>query len=155
MEDSALSITDIFIFSNIFTLLSNKVIMIDEGLKLALETFENQFSTFIKTLESGIKRNEEAENSVPLAKKKFDYDLAGLELAIKNFWRYISHDRLVIDLLIKLREKLGELDVIPSSLGNGDSVFRSKPLRDRLNGKIPAMKELLGQIHTTVVRSAS
>lgn len=129
--------------------------MMDESLKLALENFENQFSTFIKILESGIKRNEEAENSVSLTKKKFDYDLAGLELEIKNFWRYISGNRVVIDLLIKLRGKLEELNIIPSSLGNNDSVFRSKPLRDRINGKIPAMKELLGQIHTNVARSAS
>jgi len=131
------------------------VIIVDESLKFALETFENKFSTFIKTLEAGIEINERAENSVSLSKRKFDYDLAGLELEIKNFWRFISQNRQIIDLLITLREKLGELDLIPSSLGASDSVFRSKPLRDRLNGKIPAMKELLGPIHTNVVRSAS
>ncbi len=61
--------------------------MMDEGLKLALERFENLFGNFIKNLESGIERNERSENSVSLPKKKFDYDLAGLELEIKNFWR--------------------------------------------------------------------
>jgi len=129
--------------------------MMDESLKLGLERFENLFGTFIKTLETGIEKNERVENSVSLTKKKFDYDLAGLEVEIKNFWRYVSGNRIVIDLLIKLKDKLEELNIIPSNLGNSDSVFRSKPLRDRLNGKIPAMRELLGQIHTNIAGSVS